>query len=102
MTLQSHDGHYIDRPNCEIDGQRALATNDVVIPHPADPGLFKIVGRLDDQIVLSTGEKVRPATRRSLNMRTDWTFSRRMRFRSVRLLYAEDERPDSQVMQRVS
>ena len=55
---QSHDGHHIDVPNCEWDGQIALATKDVVIRHPTDPDLFKIVGRLDDQLVLSTGEKV--------------------------------------------
>ncbi|KZV95712.1 acetyl-CoA synthetase-like protein [Exidia glandulosa HHB12029] len=55
--LISHDGHYVDTPNCEYEGKRALATKDVVVRHPTDPGLFKIVGRLDDQLVLSTGEK---------------------------------------------
>lgn len=59
LAVKSHDGQHIDSPNCEIDGQKALATGDVVIKHATDPGLFKIVGRLDDQLVLSTGEKVR-------------------------------------------
>ena len=37
----------------------AYATGDLVVPHPTVPGLWKIVGRLDEQIVLSNGEKVR-------------------------------------------
>ncbi|EJD40555.1 acetyl-CoA synthetase-like protein [Auricularia subglabra TFB-10046 SS5] len=57
MILISHPGHPIDTPNCEVDGQPALATKDVVIPHPTEPHMLKIVGRLDDQLVLSTGEK---------------------------------------------
>ena len=36
----------------------AYATGDLVVPHPTVPGLWKIVGRLDEQIVLSNGEKV--------------------------------------------
>lgn len=38
---------------------RAYATNDLMEEHPRDPRLFKIYGRADDQIILSTGEKVR-------------------------------------------
>ncbi|KZV99483.1 acetyl-CoA synthetase-like protein [Exidia glandulosa HHB12029] len=57
LIVISHDGHYVDRPNCEFEGHRALATNDVVIRHPTNPRMFKIVGRLDDQLVHSTGEK---------------------------------------------
>ena len=30
------------------------------MPHESKPGLWKIYGRSDDQIMLSTGEKVRP------------------------------------------
>ena len=37
----------------------AFGTNDLFLPHPEKPGLWKIHGRLDDQIMLSTGEKVR-------------------------------------------
>ena len=40
----------------EID---AYATSDLVIPHKTVPRLWKIVGRLDEQIILSNGEKVR-------------------------------------------
>ena len=37
----------------------AFATNDLVAPHPTVPGLWKIIGRADEQIILSNGEKVR-------------------------------------------
>lgn len=57
LIVISHDGHHIDTPNCEVDGHPAIATKDVVVRHPSDPLLFRTVGRLDDQIVLSTGEK---------------------------------------------
>lgn len=36
----------------------AFATNDLFVRHPTKPGLWKIYGRKDDQIMLSTGEKV--------------------------------------------
>ncbi len=44
--------------NTEIDGERGYSTGDLVIPHPTKPGYYKIFGRLDDQIMHSTGEKV--------------------------------------------
>ena len=34
------------------------ATGDILSPHPEKPGLWKIIGRVDDQIMHSTGEKV--------------------------------------------
>lgn len=34
--------------------------NDLAMPHPTRPGLWKIVGRADEQIVLSNGEKTNP------------------------------------------
>ncbi|EJD40548.1 acetyl-CoA synthetase-like protein [Auricularia subglabra TFB-10046 SS5] len=57
LIVLDHAYHHVDTPNCEIDGHKALATGDVIVRHPTDPMLFKVVGRLDDQIVLSTGEK---------------------------------------------
>lgn len=36
----------------------AYATNDLFVRHPSKPGLWKIQGRADDQLMLSTGEKV--------------------------------------------
>ena len=47
------------RVNTKIDGVDAFATNDLIEEHPAKPGHWAIIGRLDDQIVLSNGEKVR-------------------------------------------
>ncbi|KAG8783074.1 hypothetical protein FRC12_020140 [Ceratobasidium sp. 428] len=46
--------------NCELDGQAAYATKDLMVPHPAKHGLWKTIGRLDDQIVLANGEKTNP------------------------------------------
>ncbi|THH09834.1 hypothetical protein EW145_g1728 [Phellinidium pouzarii] len=45
--------------NMTHDGQAAYATSDLLIPHPHVEGLYKIHGRTDDQIMLSSGEKVR-------------------------------------------
>ena len=44
--------------NTVIDGVGAYATNDLLAPHPTQPGYWKIFGRADDQIMHSTGEKV--------------------------------------------
>ncbi|KDN49451.1 hypothetical protein RSAG8_02153, partial [Rhizoctonia solani AG-8 WAC10335] len=41
-------------------GEVGYATKDLVVPHPTKPGLWKVVGRLDDQIVLLNGEKTNP------------------------------------------
>ena len=44
--------------NTKVDGADAYATSDLVVPHPTKKGYYKIVGRSDDQIMHSTGEKV--------------------------------------------
>ncbi|QRW17427.1 AMP binding enzyme [Rhizoctonia solani] len=46
--------------NFEIDGRPAYKTKDLVIRHPHKPDLWKVVGRLDDQIILLNGEKTNP------------------------------------------
>ncbi|KAJ3528806.1 hypothetical protein NMY22_g9265 [Coprinellus aureogranulatus] len=43
--------------NCERDGVAMYDTRDILAPHPSVPGLWKIHGRADDQIIHSTGEK---------------------------------------------
>ena len=58
--LQSHDLHRPVKINTQIDGQDAYATSDLLVPHPIKSGLWKIYGRKDDQIMLSTGEKTNP------------------------------------------
>ena len=44
--------------NTKVGDVDAYSTSDLVIPHPSIPGLWKIYGRRDDQIVLTNGEKV--------------------------------------------
>lgn len=46
--------------NTKIDGRDAYATSDLVVAHPTIPGLWKVFGRTDDQIMHSTGEKTNP------------------------------------------
>ncbi|CAE6407221.1 unnamed protein product [Rhizoctonia solani] len=46
--------------NFEIDGRPAYRTKDLVVRHPYRPDLWKLVGRLDDQIILLNGEKTNP------------------------------------------
>ncbi|EKM57056.1 uncharacterized protein PHACADRAFT_208208 [Phanerochaete carnosa HHB-10118-sp] len=49
------------RPSVEnLPDTRGYATKDLWIPHPSKSGLWKIVGRKDDVIVLGAGEKVVP------------------------------------------
>ncbi|KAF4618234.1 hypothetical protein D9613_011556 [Agrocybe pediades] len=62
------DGTYefvmVNNPFCEmsvintkINGVDSYATSDLLIEHPERPGYWKIYGRVDDQIMHSTGEK---------------------------------------------
>ncbi|KAF8581155.1 acetyl-CoA synthetase-like protein [Ramaria rubella] len=46
--------------NTKIDDRDAYASSDLVVRHPLNPNLYKIHGRVDDQIMLSTGEKTNP------------------------------------------
>ncbi|KAF5370381.1 hypothetical protein D9758_006891 [Tetrapyrgos nigripes] len=43
-----------------IEGKRGYATNDLIVRHPTEPDLWRVYGRSDDQIMLSTGEKTNP------------------------------------------
>ena len=45
--------------NTVINGVSAYATGDILAPHPTKAGWWKVFGRADDQIMHSTGEKVR-------------------------------------------
>ena len=47
--------------NAFIDGKPAYATSDLLEQHPTKPHLFRVFGRVDDQLMLSTGEKTNPA-----------------------------------------
>ncbi|KAI0647275.1 acetyl-CoA synthetase-like protein [Trametes meyenii] len=46
--------------NTRVDGHDGYATNDLLEAHPTKPNLWRIVGRADEQIVLSNGEKTNP------------------------------------------
>lgn len=61
-NLQDTELFHITNFTSEIDGVPVYETNDLVVRHPDNPELFKIIGRKDDQIMLSTGEKVRRQT----------------------------------------
>ena len=44
--------------NSVIDGRPAYSTSDLLQQHPTKHHLFRVFGRADDQLMLSTGEKV--------------------------------------------
>ncbi|KLO12645.1 acetyl-CoA synthetase-like protein [Schizopora paradoxa] len=46
--------------NSEFDGAPAYASKDLLTPHPSKPGYWRVFGRVDDQIMHSTGEKTNP------------------------------------------
>ncbi|KAF8879343.1 acetyl-CoA synthetase-like protein [Mucidula mucida] len=46
--------------NTRWDKEDAYATNDIFIPHPTSKARWKLIGRKDDQLTLSTGEKTNP------------------------------------------
>ncbi|KAK0205437.1 acetyl-CoA synthetase-like protein [Desarmillaria ectypa] len=46
--------------NTKYRGRDTYATNDLFLPHSSLPGLWRLVGRKDDRIVLSSGEKTNP------------------------------------------
>ncbi|OSD00720.1 acetyl-CoA synthetase-like protein [Trametes coccinea BRFM310] len=47
--------------NSIIDGRPAYSTSDLLQRHPTKHNLFRVYGRADDQLMLSTGEKTNPA-----------------------------------------
>nr|UXY92114.1 ATP/NADPH-dependent carboxylic acid reductase [Trametes cinnabarina] len=47
--------------NTIIDGRPAYSTSDLLQRHPTKHNLFRVYGRADDQLMLSTGEKTNPA-----------------------------------------
>ncbi len=58
FALQKNDFGVPSVINTKINGINAYATSDLLMPHPTKPGLWKIFGRADDQIIHNTGEKV--------------------------------------------
>ncbi|KAG5652630.1 putative secondary metabolism biosynthetic enzyme [Sphagnurus paluster] len=56
LTWENH--HPMARNLEDVDG---YATSDLWMPHPTKKGLWKIVGRIDDVLIHSSGEKTVPA-----------------------------------------
>ncbi|KAH7914162.1 acetyl-CoA synthetase-like protein [Hygrophoropsis aurantiaca] len=54
-----------------IHGRKAYATQDLLERHPTDPTLWRVYGRCDDQIMLSTGEKTNPGPIESIFCKDD-------------------------------
>ncbi|THV01989.1 acetyl-CoA synthetase-like protein [Dendrothele bispora CBS 962.96] len=52
--------------NTTINGANAYATSDLVIEHPQKKGYWKILGRVDSQIIHSSGEKTNPSPLESI------------------------------------
>ena len=59
LRAQSPRDRLLPKTNTKIGDREAYATSDLVMRHPTKPDLWKIVGRMDEQIILSNGEKVR-------------------------------------------
>ncbi|KAG2060872.1 putative aminoadipate reductase [Suillus hirtellus] len=61
LTVPTHQVSVENLPDV-----KGYTTSDVFIKHPTIEGLWKIVGRLDDVLVLSSGEKTVPAPMESI------------------------------------
>ncbi|KAF8520979.1 acetyl-CoA synthetase-like protein [Gautieria morchelliformis] len=55
--------------NTTINKRNAYAVGDLLVQHPTDPTRWKIYGRVDDQIMLSTGEKTNPGPLEAILLR---------------------------------
>ena len=58
--IQASEHFWPNVYNTKIDGIDAFATSDLLTPHPTKQGFWKVIGRTDDQIMHSTGEKTNP------------------------------------------
>ncbi|OBZ76703.1 Linear gramicidin synthase subunit D [Grifola frondosa] len=60
LIITSHEIHTPSVINTKVGGRDGYNTNDLLVPHPTKPDMWKILGRADDQIMLSNGEKTNP------------------------------------------
>ncbi|THU89870.1 acetyl-CoA synthetase-like protein [Dendrothele bispora CBS 962.96] len=66
LVMMSNE-HFTPRVfNTTIDGVNGYATADLVIEHPQKKGYWKILGRVDSQIIHSSGEKTNPGPLESI------------------------------------
>ncbi|KAF9259297.1 acetyl-CoA synthetase-like protein [Marasmius fiardii PR-910] len=55
-----HEKHGVSVLNTTFEGKESYATGDLLIPHPTRKDYYKVLGRADDQIMLSSGEVIHP------------------------------------------
>ncbi|KAF8581171.1 acetyl-CoA synthetase-like protein, partial [Ramaria rubella] len=60
LVLTEAPQHHLSVHNTTVDGVPSYTSNDLVEQHPINKKLWRVVGRKDDQIMLSTGEKTNP------------------------------------------
>ncbi|KAH9848670.1 acetyl-CoA synthetase-like protein [Lenzites betulinus] len=60
LVVLSRPENPLPAVNTHVNGQDGYATNDLVEPHPTKPDLWRVYGRIDEQIMLSNGEKTNP------------------------------------------
>ena len=85
---RSHWGQVSEHNRCTlfntmVDGIAGYATQDILSPHPTKKGWWKVFGRADDQIMHSTGEKVRAFFSRGLSLSPYASYIRLIRVRWV-------------------
>ncbi|KAK0203694.1 hypothetical protein DFS33DRAFT_1383956 [Desarmillaria ectypa] len=57
LVIISNDWNTLAICNTRVKGQDAYATSNLLEPHPTKEGFWRVFGRVDDQIMHSTGEK---------------------------------------------
>jgi acyl-coenzyme A synthetase/AMP-(fatty) acid ligase len=60
IFVASKPGEELPVVDAELNGEPVYATGDLAVAHPNKPGHYKLLGRMRDQIMLSTGEFVNP------------------------------------------
>ncbi|KAF7350260.1 NRPS-like enzyme [Mycena venus] len=60
LIIKESATHPLALSNMEIDGAPACDTRDIVQRHPSNSELYRLYGRIDDQIMHSNGEKTNP------------------------------------------
>ncbi|KAK7464743.1 hypothetical protein VKT23_005949 [Stygiomarasmius scandens] len=58
LQLENCDSHTL--PVINVNEVQAFDTQDILEEHPTKSGLYRIVGRADDQIMMTNGEKTNP------------------------------------------
>ncbi|KAH9895864.1 hypothetical protein C8Q73DRAFT_729156 [Cubamyces lactineus] len=60
IVVPSRSENPLPVTNTKLNGGDAYATSDIVVRHPTDETLWKVLGRTDEQIILSNGENTNP------------------------------------------